>query len=263
MSTFALPSLLRTKPTLAYHEQHRSMTLIQFQKWSQWACLALTLLFSPLALTPKDQHSAPAQAPSLSIEEWMDIHAHQSAYDKRMARENEQKAILTERISKTYLIAEEPASQIVKAAYNAAHQYHLDPVLLLSIIAVESRFNPYAQSNAGAVGLAQIIPKWHPQHIENLEKKGLEQDPLNPLSNIYLAGAIYREYLNWHSNNRVKALQQYNGSLNDPTRRYSNKVLEVYDRLQQDLPRTLEGPLQPHPQAAQIFSQPTPTRTHS
>ena len=50
---------------------------------------------------------------------------------------------------------------MVGAAYRAAREVGLDPLLVLAVISVESRFNPIAESVMGAKGLMQIIPKYH------------------------------------------------------------------------------------------------------
>lgn len=256
MSSFTLPYLLTQKPTLSYQQFHLSESFLFLTQWIRSALLAIPLLFPPSAFSPTSPFGELPllTLPSHNFEAWLAVKEHQRAYEHRKKIEHQQKQVLIERISSLYLIAQEPSTLIVETAYKAARQYQIDPVVLLAIIAVESRFNPYAQSVAGALGLAQIIPRWHPQHIDNLSRKGLEEDPLNPISNIYLAGAIYREYLNWHSNNHIKALQQYNGALHDPTRRYSTKVMRAYRELAAHLPPSPKGPTHPHPHASVLLS---------
>lgn len=44
-----------------------------------------------------------------------------------------------------------------------SRQFQLDPLLVMAIIRAESKFNPYAESKKGAVGLMQLMPdtaKW-------------------------------------------------------------------------------------------------------
>ncbi|MBE0432074.1 transglycosylase SLT domain-containing protein [candidate division WOR-3 bacterium] len=50
------------------------------------------------------------------------------------------------------------AKRILAAVYENSRQYDLAPELLLSVIQVESEFNPRAYSRAGAIGLMQIMP---------------------------------------------------------------------------------------------------------
>ncbi len=50
------------------------------------------------------------------------------------------------------------AKRILAAVYENSLQYDIQPELILSVIQVESEFNPKAYSNAGALGLMQIMP---------------------------------------------------------------------------------------------------------
>lgn len=53
-------------------------------------------------------------------------------------------------------------SAYLAMAKEAAHKYGIPENLLISQIQAESNFNPNAKSGAGAVGIAQIVPKYHP-----------------------------------------------------------------------------------------------------
>ena len=52
-------------------------------------------------------------------------------------------------------------SELVKAAFDTGREVGLDPLLLLSVMAIESGFNPYAESGVGAQGLMQVMSKVH------------------------------------------------------------------------------------------------------
>lgn len=54
------------------------------------------------------------------------------------------------------------AKDYVKIIEFAAKEHGLDADMLGSLIERESQFDPRAESEAGAVGIAQLIPKWHP-----------------------------------------------------------------------------------------------------
>ncbi len=57
-----------------------------------------------------------------------------------------------------YTDSEIISKRILAAVYENSIQYELSPELILSVIKVESEFNPRAYSNAGAVGLMQVMP---------------------------------------------------------------------------------------------------------
>ena len=87
----------------------------------------------------------------------------------------EQRA-LAAHLSRRFFVAQSEAGRFVAVAYRAAQEVGLDPLLVLAVIAVESRFNPIAESVAGAKGLMQIIPRYH--HAK-LERYGGEQAVLD------------------------------------------------------------------------------------
>jgi soluble lytic murein transglycosylase-like protein len=116
---------------------------------------------------------------------------------------------------------------MVSAAYDAAHQVGLDPLLLLAVISVESRFNPIAESVVGAKGLMQIIPKYHRAKLEGL---GGEQALWDPEANIHLGALILQEYV-YRTGTLEAGLQYYNGAYWDGRAQYAQKVLTERARL--------------------------------
>jgi len=133
--------------------------------------------------------------------------------------EREQRAV-AEFIAKRYRVAEDAAAGFVDIAYRAGEQHRVDPLLILAVMAIESRYNPVAESVMGARGLMQVIPRYHP---EKLEPHGGEQALLEPEVNIVVGAQILREYTRRFGDLEA-ALQMYNGALDEPTSRYANKV---------------------------------------
>lgn len=82
----------------------------------------------------------------------------------------------------------------------------LDPQLVLSLITVESRFNKYAISSAGARGIMQVMPFWQRQIGAQ------DQDLLNVQTNIRFGCTILRHYLQLEHGDMFMALGRYNGS---------------------------------------------------
>lgn len=142
------------------------------------------------------------------------------------AREHEQRAV-AEFISKRYRVAEDAIMTFVSSAYRAGAEHRVDPLLILAVVAVESRFNPVAESVQGAKGLMQVLPKYHQ---DKLSEHGGEIALLEPEVNIQVGTRILREYLQ-RSGETGAALQMYAGAGDEPTSQYSGKVLAERARL--------------------------------
>jgi soluble lytic murein transglycosylase-like protein len=134
-------------------------------------------------------------------------------------REREQRAV-TEFIAKRYRVADDAIAGFVATAYRAGDEQRVDPLLILAVMAIESRYNPVAESVMGARGLMQIIPRYH---LEKLEPHGGEPVLLNPEVNIQVGAQILREYQRRFADTET-TLQMYAGALDEPTSRYANKV---------------------------------------
>lgn len=139
----------------------------------------------------------------------------------------EQRAV-TEYIAKRYRVADEAVAGFVAAAYRAGGQHAVDPLLILAVMAVESRYNPVAESSVGAKGLMQIIPRYH---LEKLLDHGGEDALLDPEVNIMVGARILREYQRRLGDTEA-ALQMYAGAFDEPTSTYANKVLAEKARLE-------------------------------
>jgi soluble lytic murein transglycosylase-like protein len=98
----------------------------------------------------------------------------------------------------------------------------LPPGLVMAIIDVESRFNRWAVSSAGAVGLMQVMPFWP-------EELGMRRHQLTKVpENIKMGTAIFRYYLKRERNDVRKALARYNGSVGRSW--YSDMVVNRWTR---------------------------------
>jgi len=142
------------------------------------------------------------------------------------ALEREQEAV-AEYIARRYRIADNAATHFVSIAYRAAEQHRLDALLVLAVMAIESRYNPVAESVMGAKGLMQVIPKYHQ---EKLFEHGGDQALLEPEVNIQVGAQILREYQRRFGDTET-ALQMYAGALDEPTSQYANKVFAEKARL--------------------------------
>jgi soluble lytic murein transglycosylase-like protein len=99
--------------------------------------------------------------------------------------------------------------EILQQVYCETHrpgESRLPPGLVMAVIAVESRFDRWAVSSAGAVGLMQVMPFWP----ERLGMRRYELVHVTP--NIHMGCAILRYYLGFEHNDVRRALARYNGS---------------------------------------------------
>jgi soluble lytic murein transglycosylase-like protein len=119
--------------------------------------------------------------------------------------------------------------RMVIAAHDAAEEVGLDPLLVLAVIAVESRFNPIAESGMGAKGLMQIIPRFH---LDKLNAAGGVDAVFDPEANIRVGARILQEYV-YRSGTLVAGLQMYNGASRDANALYAQRVMAERDRLEQ------------------------------
>ena len=99
---------------------------------------------------------------------------------------------------------------LLKSVHYEASRAGLDPQLVLGLIQVESGFNKYAVSTAGARGLMQVMPFW-------VTLIGAQGDNLFDLrKNIRYGCTILRHYLDLEKGDLYRALGRYNGSLGKP-----------------------------------------------
>jgi hypothetical protein len=145
-----------------------------------------------------------------------------------------QQRTLASHLSRRFQVGDEATGLAVFAAYRAAGEVGLDPLLVLAMIAIESSFNPVAESSMGAKGLMQIIPRFH---LAKLEPHGGADAVLDPESNIAVGARILQEYV-YRTGSLEAGLQQYNGASRDESAQYTQKVMAERSRLERLLRRT-------------------------
>ena len=141
--------------------------------------------------------------------------------------EREQRAV-AEYIAKRYRVSGSAVAGYVATAYRAGARYSVDPLLILAVMAVESSYNPVAESEVGAMGLMQVMPQFH---LEKLADHGGEEALLEPEVNILVGAQILREYQRRFHDTET-ALQRYAGAFDEPTSQYANKVFAEKARLE-------------------------------
>ena len=129
-------------------------------------------------------------------------------------------------LARKYRVAADATEWIVGAAYGAGRELGVDPLLILAVMAIESRMNPYAESGMGAQGLMQVIPKYH---LDKFEELGGPDAVLNPLANIRVGAMILKDYLR-RFGGIESGLRAYSGATGDDMG-YASKVLAERNRL--------------------------------
>ena len=101
-----------------------------------------------------------------------------------------QQATLATWISRRYKVAPEPIGALVLEAWVIGQRAGLDPTLILAIMAVESSFNPFAQSPVGAQGLMQVLTRVHDDKYESF---GGRHAAFDPISNLRVGVQVLKE----------------------------------------------------------------------
>jgi soluble lytic murein transglycosylase-like protein len=128
---------------------------------------------------------------------------------------------LTDMVSRLGTRVDDPgeAVTILKTAHYEALRARIQPELVLAIMDVESNFDHYAISSAGAQGLMQIMPFW-------LEEIGRPDDNLMDIgTNLRFGCTILGIYLKREGGNMRRALARYNGSVGEHW--YPNRVFNA------------------------------------
>ena len=112
--------------------------------------------------------------------------------------------------------------KILRHVHREATRARLEPELVLAVIQVESNFDRFAISSAGARGLMQVMPFW-------LQEIGREDDILFQITtNLRFGCTILRLYLDRERGNLSRALARYNGSLGQTW--YPQRVFRALER---------------------------------
>ncbi len=137
---------------------------------------------------------------------------------------------VTNWLSKRYRVANDATDMLVSAAYVTAKETRIDPLLILAVVAIESGFNPFAESAVGAQGLMQVMSKVHQEKFQYL---GGVKAALNPVANIRVGSMILKDYVS-RGGSVEAGLKMYVGAAAfDNDAGYGTKVLAEYHRLKE------------------------------
>jgi len=172
-----------------------------------------------------------------------------------------QQKLVTTWLSKRYRVAGDATDMLVSAAYLTAREIKLDPLLILAVMAIESRFNPFAESPMGAQGLMQVMSKIHHDKFQEL---GGVKAALNPVANIKVGSLILKEYVT-RGGSVEAGLKSYVGAADmDNDGGYGLKVLSEYENLKEvavgkNISIFTTALIKPRPALPAVATQPKPT----
>lgn len=162
-------------------------------------------------------------------------------------------------LARRYRVADEAARMLVANAFEIGQEKRLDPLLILSVVAIESGLNPFAASPVGAQGLMQVMTR---VHAERFVEHGGDLAALDPIANMKVGSEILHELIS-RGGSLERGLQLYVGAGNAPDDGgYGAKVLGERARLQMAAAgkvdaaiaaaRAASAPVQPKPAEANL-----------
>lgn len=204
-----------------------------------FALLGLAVMFGVLTLTARPEIR---QAGEMQLISWLqdrqaaingiatEIDAIERATASNPQQLPKQQAAVAFWLSKKYSVAPEPLSALVAEAFDIGTRTKIDPTLILAIVAIESGFNPFAQSNMGAQGLMQVMTKIHSDKYEGF---GGKLAAFDPVSNLRVGVKVLQECIS-RAGSVEGGLKYYVGAANlEDDGGYTAKVLAEHSRLQQ------------------------------
>lgn len=131
-------------------------------------------------------------------------------------------------LSRKYGVAPEPLSVLVAEAFEIGQKTKLDPTLILAVMAVESGFNPFAQSPVGAQGLMQVMTQVHQKKYEDF---GGKLAAFDPVTNLRVGVKVLQECIA-RAGSVEGGLKYYVGAGNSEVDGgYAGKVMAEHSRL--------------------------------
>jgi hypothetical protein len=203
-----------------------------------FALLGLSVMFAALTLTVRPEIR---QAGEIQLMNWLqnrlgnesDGAVGATAIDRATATNPRNlpkpQAAVAYWLSKKYNIAPEPLGVLVAEAFEVGSRTRLDPTLILAVIAIESGFNPFAQSPVGAQGLMQVMTKVHSDKYLNF---GGQLAAFDPVSNLRVGVKVLQECIA-RAGSIEGGLKSYVGAANlEDDGGYTAKVMAEHNRLQ-------------------------------
>ena len=204
-----------------------------------FALLGLAVMFAAITLTVRPEIR---QAGEIQLMSWLQsrqsintgVTPDLEAVDRATATNPKDlpkpQAAVAYWLSKKYNVAPEPISALVAEAFDAGGRAKLDPTLILAVMAVESGFNPFAQSAVGAQGLMQVMTHIHSDKYQGF---GGKLAAFDPISNLRVGIKVLQDCVA-RAGSVEGGLKLYVGAGNqEDDGGYTAKVLAEHNRLRQ------------------------------
>jgi soluble lytic murein transglycosylase-like protein len=203
--------LPRTSPSNSRLSNPRPSNLLL---WPQWIAVALLLLSISVTVSSEEKPAADPALLALLKQAAAEANSFGDQYDAEVW--------LVEKDPVLARLVKDPVQRIslLKLIHSEASRAGLSPEIVLALIEVESHFDRYAVSSAGAQGMMQIMPFW--KH----EIGRPEDNLINIQTNLRYGCTILKYYLDREKGRLADALARYNGSYGQYW--YSELVLDSW-----------------------------------
>lgn len=139
-----------------------------------------------------------------------------------------QQAAVASWLSRRYHVAQEPVARLVQESWQVGQRTGLEPTLILAIMAIESSFNPFAQSPVGAQGLMQVMTS---VHNDKYQAFGGKLAAFDPVTNVRVGVLVLKECIA-RAGSLEAGLKYYVGAANmEDDGGYASKVLSEQQHL--------------------------------
>ncbi|MBW8843818.1 MAG: lytic transglycosylase domain-containing protein [Burkholderiales bacterium] len=177
-------------------------------------------------LSARQEARAEAEGNTLLSAAEPDAIARATATDPREL--SRQQAAVAHWLARRYHVAPEPVSRLVQEAWGLGQRAKVEPTLILAIVAIESGFNPFAQSTVGAQGLMQVMTR---VHDDKYEAFGGTLAAFDPVTNLRVGVQVLKECIQ-RAGGLEEGLRYYVGAANlAEDTGYAGRVLAEHELL--------------------------------
>ena len=117
-------------------------------------------------------------------------------------------AAVAEWLARKYKVAPEPVAALVAESYALSKKTKLAPHFILAVMAIESNFHPYVQSQAGAQGLMQVVTDIH---AKRYDAYGGRLAAFDPIANVRVGVAVLADAVKMRGGSTEDGLKFYLG----------------------------------------------------